>query len=122
MVSSYSQKFKKLDVEFAADVLEYGTNGITGPFEAAQGRFYRGQVILICAGWLGEINEDFEKTIKVLMPEAASGQDGMSISPLVNTEKKGGAFPIMLQQFRRAIGVVIVRGHASHKLGRIHYV
>ena len=46
----------------------------------------------------------------------------MTISPLVNTDRKGGAFPIMLQQFKRAIGVVIVRGNAKHKLGRLHYV
>jgi hypothetical protein len=28
----------------------------------------------------------------------------------------------MHQQFRRAIGVAIVRGNAKHKLGRLHYV
>ena len=46
----------------------------------------------------------------------------MTISPLINTDRKGGAFPIMLQQFKRAIGVAIVRGNAKHKLGRLHYV
>ena len=66
MVSSYSQKIKKLDVEFVADVVGYGTNGITGPFEAAQGRFYQGQVIPLCVGWFGKTKKDFEKTIKVL--------------------------------------------------------
>ena len=28
----------------------------------------------------------------------------------------------MLQQFKRAIGVAIVRGNAKHKLARLHYV
>ncbi len=28
----------------------------------------------------------------------------------------------MLQQFRRAIGVVIVQGKAKHKFGSLHYV
>ena len=28
----------------------------------------------------------------------------------------------MLQQFRRAIAVSIVRGQAKHKLARLHYV
>ena len=46
----------------------------------------------------------------------------MTISPLVNTDRKGGAYPIMLQQFRRAIGVAIVRGNAMLKLSRLHYV
>ena len=46
----------------------------------------------------------------------------MSVSPLINSDRKGGAFPIMLQQFRRAIGVCIVRGQAKLKLSRLHYV
>ena len=28
----------------------------------------------------------------------------------------------MLQQFRRALGVTVVRGMAKHKLSRLHYV
>ena len=46
----------------------------------------------------------------------------MTISSLTNTDRKGGAFPIMLQKFRRVIGVTIGRRNANHKLGRIHYV
>ena len=46
----------------------------------------------------------------------------MSISPLRNLDKKGGAFAIMLSQFRRALGVTIVRDMANHKLSRLHYV
>ena len=79
-------------------------------------------MIPLCAGWFGEINEDFEKVILTMAREAAAGEDGMAVSPLVNTDRKGGAFPIMLQQFKRAIGVAIVRGNANHKLGRMHYV
>ena len=60
--------------------------------------------------------------IKLLARYAAAGDDGVTISPLVNTDRKGGAFPIMLQQFRRAIGVAIVRGNATLKLSRLHYV
>ena len=46
----------------------------------------------------------------------------MTILPLVNTDRKGGAFPIMLQKYRRAIGVAIVRGNANHKLGGLHFM
>ena len=46
----------------------------------------------------------------------------MTISPLINSDRKGGALPIMLQQFRRAIGVAIIQGQANHKLARLHYV
>ena len=42
------------------------------------------------------------------------------ISPLVNTDRKWWAFPIMLQQFKRAIGVAIVRGNSNLKLARLH--
>ena len=122
ITNAYHLKFRQLDRLFASDVVGDGDNDVVGPFEAAQSRFYRGQVIPICAGWFREIGEDFEKIIKVLAREAVSGDDGMSISPLVNTDRKGGAYPIMLQQFRRAIGVAIVRGNAQHKLARLHYV
>ena len=43
------------------------------------------------------INKDFDKTIKILVREVAAGIDGMSASPLMNTNRKGEAFPIMLQ-------------------------
>ncbi len=43
----------------------------------------------------------------------------MRISPLVNSDRKGGSYQIMLQQFRRAIGVAIIGGNAKHKLGRL---
>ena len=39
---------------------------------------------------------------------AAAGEDGMSISPLQNIDKKGCAFAIMLSQFRRALGVLLL--------------
>jgi len=119
---SYKRKFKKLDTLFASDVVGDGSGDITGPFEASQCRFYRGQVIPIVAGWFGEIGRDFDKIITRLAREAASSDHGATISPLVNTDRKGGAFPIMLQQFRRAIGVAIVRGNARHKISRLHYV
>ena len=76
----------------------------------------------MCAGWFGEINIDFDRIIRQLARKAAAGDHGLRISPLVNNDRKGGAFPIMLHQFRRAIGVAIVRGNAQHKLSRLHYV
>ena len=59
--------------------------------------------------------------LKTLAKLAAAGEDGMSISPLRNLDRKGGAYVIMLQQFRRALGVTVtvVRGMAKHKLSRV---
>ena len=50
IVSSYSKKFKTLDVNFSADVVGDGKGDIKGPFETAQQQFHHGQVILMCAG------------------------------------------------------------------------
>ena len=68
-----------------------------GPFKMARVRFYRGKVISLCAGGFGELNKDFEKILKVLAREAASGTVGLSISPLVNNDRKWGAYPFVLQ-------------------------
>jgi len=90
-----------------------GTCDIVDSFKAAQAHFYRGQVIPLCTGWFGEINEDFEKIIKILAREAAAGDDGLGISQLTNSDiKKGEAYTIMLNQFRRATGCKIIRGQA----------
>ena len=122
VTQEYRRKFKRLDEHFAADIVGDGNDATVGPFEAAQQRFYRGQIIPLCAGWYGDVNEDFEKILRILARQAAASDDGLSVSPLVNTDRKGGAFPIMIQQFRRAIGVAIVSGHAKLKLRRLHYV
>ena len=98
---------------------------MVGPFQTMLGRFYRGQVQPVFAGgagWLGEINTDFDRIIRQLARQAAAGDHGLRISPLVNNDRKGGTFPIVLHQFRRAVGVAIVRGNAQHKLSRLHYV
>ena len=46
-----------------------------------------------------QVNEDLDKVIQCLAREAASTEEGLIISPLVNTDRKGGAYCIMLQQF-----------------------
>jgi hypothetical protein len=97
-------------------------NGIVGPFEAIQGQLYQKKMIVFCAGAFAEINEDGKKLIKRLANMAAVGNDGLTISPLLNTDRKGGASRIMLQQFRQAIRCETVRGQAKLILGRLHYV
>jgi hypothetical protein len=55
--------------------------------------------------------------------EAASTDKGLTISPLGNTDRKGGAYRIMLlQQFRQAIAVTVSNGHSRHILHRLPYV
>eukprot|EP00956_Cyclotella_meneghiniana_P011493 scaffold16162_cov71-Cyclotella_meneghiniana.AAC.11 len=106
VIHQYSNKFKRLDKQYAADI---------------EGMEI--MVIPLVVGPFGEVNKDFEKVLKTLARLAAAGEDGiMSISPLRKTDRKGGAFIIMLHQFRRALGVMVVRGMANHKLSRLHYV
>ena len=95
-----------------------------GPFEAALGEFYTGNVypISIIIGAFGEVNEDANKLIKKLARLTAKTDFGKSMSPLVShSRRKGGAFPIMQSQFRRALGCMIARGQAQHLLKRRHY-
>ena len=73
------------------------TNHVVGSFERAQWRFLRGQVTPHCAGVFKEVNEDFRTTLEFLAREAASGTVGLTISPLVNTDRNGGAYPITMQ-------------------------
>ena len=122
VTSQYRNKFKKLDKEYAPNVVGDGSNNIVGPFEAAQSQFIGGQVIPLIVGAFGDVNTDFENMLRTLAKLAAAGEEGMSISPLRNLDKKGGAFVIMNHQFRRALGVSIVRDMANHKLSRLHYV
>ena len=118
----YSNKFDTLDRTFAYDFPNIGQPGVRGPFDRAQDRFFRGGIIPLVAGPNGQLNEDFSKSIATWAGHAAASETGRAISPLDNTHRKGGAFPILLQQFRRAIAVTIVRGMAEHKLRRIHYL
>ncbi len=90
VILSYDQKFKKLDSLYAADVVGNGTREVVGPFEAAKKRFFKGTVISIFAGWFGKVKKDYKTLISMLAREAAAG-DGMWISPLVNSDRKGGA-------------------------------
>ena len=66
ITNAYRLKSRKLVIFFASDVVEDGNNDVVGPFQAAQTQFYRGQVIPICAGWVGETGEDPKKIIKLL--------------------------------------------------------
>ena len=77
--------------------LEMVKGDTKGSFESEQQQFHLGQVIIMCTGWFSEINKYFDRTIKILAREAAAGNNCMSVSPLVNTDRKGGAFSKMLQ-------------------------
>ncbi|EJK69618.1 hypothetical protein THAOC_09106 [Thalassiosira oceanica] len=75
---AYLLKTKKLDDKFAPEIVGDGTGNVVGPFQTMLGRFYRGQVLPVCAGWFEEINIDFDKIIRQLARKAAAGDHGPS--------------------------------------------
>ena len=114
---SHKRKFKKLYSLFAIDVV--GNKEVMGPFQQPQNRFWRGQVIPICAGWLDRSTKTMQEKNTTLGERSGiwrPGDGGIKIPPLITTDKKGGAYPIMLQQFKHTIGigVAIVCGNAKN--------
>ncbi|EJK51514.1 hypothetical protein THAOC_29308 [Thalassiosira oceanica] len=105
-----------LDQKYAQEVVGDGTNGQVGPFETALGEFYTGNALPVAVGAFSEVNEDASKLITRLARLTAKTDFGKSMSPLVSHSRKGGAFPIMQSQFRRALGCLIARGQAQHLL------
>jgi hypothetical protein len=101
IVKDYRHKVRNLDITFAAAVVGDGNNNVIGLFENALSQFHGKKIIPLCFGaFVGEANEDLDKVIQCLAREAAaSTEEGLIISPLVNTDRKGGAYCIMLQQF-----------------------
>ena len=79
---------------------------------------------ILVAGWSGEVGNCFEQTILVLAKrDSNQWLFERKISPLINTEKKGSAFLMLLQQyFRKAVAIKNMRGNAMLKMSRLHYV
>ena len=75
---------------FAADVVGDVPGAIEGPFTRAQRCFHLKKITPLCAGWFGEVNKGMVVVLKELARLAAAGNLGLSISPLANTDKKGG--------------------------------
>ena len=59
------------------------------------------------------MGRDFDQVIEVLANKAACTDDGMSISPLRNLDRRGGARTMLRQQLRRALRVVLFVGMQS---------
>mmetsp|Transcript_18027 Transcript_18027/g.41417 ORF Transcript_18027/g.41417 Transcript_18027/m.41417 type:complete len:89 (+) Transcript_18027:396-662(+) len=64
-----------------------------GPFEAALGEFYTGNIFPIVVGAFGEVNDDASKLITKLTRLTAKTDFGKSMSPLASSHsRKGGTF------------------------------
>jgi hypothetical protein len=65
-----------------------GNYNVIGPFENRLSQFHGKTIIPLCSGVFGEVNknEDIDKVTQCLAREAASTEEGLTISPLVNME------------------------------------
>ena len=64
----------------------------TGLFSEAQALFMSGGIIPRVFGAFGDINNRVENLVKKFARNVVNSNDGLSVSPLVNTERKVRAF------------------------------
>ena len=65
----------------------------------ALSQFHGKTIIPLCFGAFGEVNEDLDKVIQCLAREAASSDEGLTISPLVNTNMQQQQPNVILSEF-----------------------
>ena len=118
----YKAKLKELDKKYASDIVGDGTNGVTGPFERSLNRIVTKNVVPLVIGWYGETNEGLDKLLMKLARIASNGPEAHGVSPLDNSDRRGGAYPIILHRMRRGLACLIARGQTRHLEGRIHYL
>ena len=118
----YKAKLKDLDKKYASEIVGDGTNGVTGPFERSLNRIVTKNVVPLVIGWYGETNEGLDKLLMKLARIASNGPEAHGVSPLDNSDRRGGAYPIILQRMRRGLACLIARGQTRHLEGRIHYL
>ena len=79
-------------------------------------------VVPLCAGPCVEINKDFNKTIRSLVRYAESKKVGNEISSLASSNRRGGSFSIILEQFRQVVTTAIAWRNTRIKHSQIYYV
>ena len=71
-------------------------DGAAGPYVQALQRIASKNVIPLVTGWFGEINEGLNDLITKLAKITANGPQAEGMSPLDNSDRNGGTFPIVL--------------------------
>ena len=119
-MSQYQSRLVAADRKYAADLVRL--DGTAGPYVQALQIIASKNVIPLVTGWFGEINEGLNELITKLAKITANGPQAVGMPPLDNSDRNGGAFPIVLQRFRRGLACVIARGNARHIQSRIHFL
>jgi hypothetical protein len=79
-------------------------------------------VIPLIFGAFGESNKQMDDAVTMFAIHAAATETGLCLSPHNSSNHRSGAYPILLHQFRRALALAAVRGHAELKLKRLHFI
>ena len=120
VASSYRRRLEAADRKYAKELVS--RDGATGPFVQALQRIATKNVIPLVTGWFGETNGQLDQLLIKLAKITANGPQAIGMSPLDNSDRNGGAFPIILQRMRRGLACVIARGNARHIQSRIHFL
>jgi hypothetical protein len=115
--TEYVKKAQTCDRRFAAS-----TPSDVGPFQRAISSFATGGVIPLVFGAFGESNKEVDAAVTMFAIHAAATETGLCLSPHNSSNHRSGAYPILLHQFRRALALAAVRGHAELKLKRLHFI
>ena len=109
---NYKKRAGGLDRTHAPEVVGDGTNGQVGPFEAALGTFYTGNVLPIVVGAFGEVNEYASKLITQPSCSLTAKTDfGKSMMPLATSQP---------QQERGCLPNYAVPVQARPRMPRMH--
>lgn len=90
--SNYLSRLREADRnKYAPEVVGDGSSGVVGPFERSLERVASKDVVpLVVAGWYGESNAGFSDILEKLARLAANGPEAEGISPLDNSDRRGG--------------------------------
>ena len=113
---SYLNRAKQLDVKFAPNNdLKLFTTAITS-------QFYSGGVVPLVFGTYAEANKETHELIKFCAQTAAAHEHNARLSPEDLDSLRGSPFQLLLNQFRKVVGVLCIRNVVEEKLQRIMYI
>ena len=113
---SYLNRAKQLDEKLAA-------GDDSKPFATAlTSQFHSGGVIPLVFGTYAEANKETHELIKFCARTAAAHEHNARISPEDLDSSRGSPFQLLLNQFRKAVGVLCIRNVVEEKLRRIMYI
>ena len=93
------------------------------PFATAlTSQFHSGGVMPLVFGTYAEANKESHELIKLCARTAAAHEHNARLSPEDLDSSRGSPFQLLLNQFRKAVGVLCIQNVVEEKLRRIMYI